>query len=66
MKETIERRLELLLNEINCRREHGADGEEHLLYIEIELKEIINDYRGMLDQFRSIWRKHVTKDNKNA
>ncbi len=51
MKETIERRLELLLNEINCRREHGADGEEHLLYIEIELKEII---------------KHVTKDNKNA
>ena len=31
-----------LKSEVNCRRAHGADGAEHLLYIEKRLDEIYN------------------------
>ena len=34
-----------LKNEINCRREHGAEGAAHLAYIEKKLSEIIENER---------------------
>jgi hypothetical protein len=38
-----------LKNEVNCRREHGAEGAEHLLYIENKLSEIIKHGLSQLE-----------------
>ncbi len=35
-----------LANECNCRREHGAEGGEHLEYIETRLKELLTNKGG--------------------
>jgi hypothetical protein len=43
--EIVVARLEGLRREVNCRREHGADGEEHLRYVERKLTEIIDKTR---------------------
>jgi hypothetical protein len=42
---TLENDLRGLLTEINCRREHGAAGYIHLLFIEQQLSSIIDKYR---------------------
>ena len=39
----IARSIRELLSEVNCRREHGASGGEHLEYIEGRLKKILRD-----------------------
>jgi len=42
-------RLRNLRSEINCRREHGADGVEHLQHIESRLSAIINAGTGDIE-----------------
>lgn len=38
------RRLRNLINEIDCRIAHGADGTEHLKYVKNKLIELMEDY----------------------
>lgn len=44
--ETIDQAIRELLSEVNCRREHGASGGEHLEYIEGRLEKILRAVRG--------------------
>ena len=38
----VAQQLRALRNEVNCRREHGASGAEHLKYVEDKLTEILD------------------------
>jgi hypothetical protein len=40
--ELVMRTMHTLKTEINCRREHGAEGSHHLLYIENRIMEIMS------------------------
>jgi hypothetical protein len=48
----IKHELKLIRNELNCRREHGADGAQHLAFAENKITELCNKiethYAGLL------------------
>lgn len=49
-----------LRNEVNCRREHGANGAEHLAYIEGELDKIIQTVREEYEEEERCRPLHLT------